>query len=101
MSEVLPKGWVISRLENCTKILDNFRKPINSKERAKRIEGKNVLDLFPYYGATGKVGYIDDFLQRGFGPTMKFSIWRWIMFAIYGRRLPPALSRVTPVTLAR
>ncbi len=65
MNGALPKGWVISRLENCTKILDNFRKPINSKERAIRIEGKNVLDLFPYYGATGKVGYIDDFLIEG------------------------------------
>lgn len=36
--------------------LDGFRKPINATERATR-EG-----CIPYYGATGQVGWIDDFL---------------------------------------
>lgn len=36
--------------------MDNFRKPINASERAKR-EGD-----IPYYGATGQVGWIDDYL---------------------------------------
>lgn len=35
---------------------DSFRKPINASERAKR-EG-----TVPYYGATGQVGWIDDYL---------------------------------------
>jgi len=49
MIETLPKGWIITKLENCTRILDGFRKPINSKERNKRIAGENTNDLFPYY----------------------------------------------------
>jgi type I restriction enzyme S subunit len=65
MMETLPKGWVTTKLENCTRILDNFREPVNSKERNKRIKGKNIEDLFPYYGATGQVGYINDFLIEG------------------------------------
>ena len=65
MSNRLPKGWVMTELDNCSKILDNFRKPINSKERTKRITGKNINELFSYYGATGKVGYIDDYLIEG------------------------------------
>ncbi|MDE1925984.1 MAG: restriction endonuclease subunit S [Burkholderiales bacterium] len=40
-------------------ILDSKRVPINSDERATRIAGKHVSELFPYYGATGQVGWID------------------------------------------
>lgn len=46
-------------------ILDSFRKPINRKERDNRILNKKTTELFPYYGATGRVGYIDDFLLEG------------------------------------
>lgn len=65
MSETLPQGWVITELEKCTRILDSYRVPINSKERNKRIADKTINDLFPYYGATGRVGYIDSFLIEG------------------------------------
>jgi type I restriction enzyme, S subunit len=58
----LPMGWDIIPLEKIVEILDSQRVPINSGERAKRIENKNESELYPYYGATGKVGYIDDFL---------------------------------------
>ena len=61
----LPSGWCVCRLEQIAKILDNYRKPINSNERSKRVEGKAEEELFPYYGATGQVGYIDDFLING------------------------------------
>jgi len=44
-------------------VLDNKRKPIKAKERANRIEGKKIL--YPYYGATGFVGYIDEYLIDG------------------------------------
>ena len=44
-------------------IYDNMRKPINSDERSKRIESAKAL--YPYYGATGKVGMIDDYLFDG------------------------------------
>jgi type I restriction enzyme, S subunit len=55
MSE-LPEGWTDCKLQDCVKVLDNLRVPVNSDERNKR-KG-NV----PYYGATGQVGWIDDFL---------------------------------------
>ena len=35
---------------------DSYRKPINATERADRIGD------IPYYGATGQVGWIDDYL---------------------------------------
>lgn len=53
----VPENWCWTYLtKGYAKCLDNCRRPINSSERAKR-EGK-----IPYYGATGQVGYIDDFL---------------------------------------
>lgn len=60
--DVLPEGWEIKKLESLADILDSQRKPINSKEREKRIQGKSDNKLFPYYGATGEVGKIDDYL---------------------------------------
>lgn len=35
------------------------------QERAKRIKGKSRSELYPYYGATGEVGLIDDFIFEG------------------------------------
>lgn len=57
-----------SYYENCSilddiEILDNIRKPINKEERLKRLN-KNTLK-YPYYGATGIVGEIDDYLYNG------------------------------------
>jgi type I restriction enzyme S subunit len=52
----LPKGWCESKLEDCVEILDKIRVPVNSDERCNRKGG------IPYYGATGQVGWIDDFL---------------------------------------
>ena len=53
------------KLGDVADILDSFRKPINSTERAKRIQGKNETELYPYYGATGQVGLIDEYLTDG------------------------------------
>ncbi|HCY75483.1 MAG TPA: hypothetical protein DHV28_06140 [Ignavibacteriales bacterium] len=61
----LPPNWSWVKLGDVCKILDNKRSPINSDERDKRISGKPIESLFPYYGATGQVGYIDDFLLEG------------------------------------
>ena len=56
----LPDNWVWTRLIGYfAECLDNFRKPINATERAKR-KGN-----IPYYGATGQVGVIDDYLLEG------------------------------------
>ena len=54
----LPEGWEWCRLGDVADCLDGFRKPINATERAGRTG--NV----PYYGATGQVGWIDDFLTN-------------------------------------
>lgn len=61
----LPNGWISSKLEDVCDICDNLRKPINSAERVNRISGKGQSELYPYYGATGLVGYIDDYLTDG------------------------------------
>lgn len=54
--------WKYLPLSKAAEICDNLRKPINSKERNERIAGKSVSELFPYYGDTGQVGYIDDYI---------------------------------------
>ena len=56
----LPTSWQIKTLGEICEILDNMRKPINSIEREQRL--KNSTTKYAYYGATGQVGYIDDFL---------------------------------------
>ena len=58
----LPEGWAWTRLENCIEVLDKHRIPINAEERGKRIANKAISELNPYYGATGQVGWIDDYL---------------------------------------
>ncbi|MCX6143333.1 MAG: restriction endonuclease subunit S [Ignavibacteriales bacterium] len=61
----LPDGWIESKLRDVCEVLDSQRSPINSEERQKRIAGKSQSELFPYFGATGQVGHIDDFLLDG------------------------------------
>ena len=61
----LPEGWAIDNLENIVDILDSQRIPLNSTEREARICGKPPDILYPYYGATGQVGEIDDFIFDG------------------------------------
>ncbi|WP_081618490.1 restriction endonuclease subunit S [Methyloversatilis universalis] len=65
MSRVLPKGWVEVRLEDAVELLDFEREPVNSEERTKRLAGKKEGELYPYYGATGQAGWIDDFRSEG------------------------------------
>lgn len=52
-------AWEEKKLEECVEILDSQRKPIESKERANR-KGE-----YPYYGASGIIDYIDDYLFEG------------------------------------
>jgi type I restriction enzyme S subunit len=55
----LPPGWVQASLENVVAIRDDLRMPVNAKERAKRV------GPYPYYGATGQVGWIDGYRMDG------------------------------------
>jgi type I restriction enzyme S subunit len=48
--------WKIQPLSQAVEILDSRRVPVNSEERKKRV------GTIPYYGATGRVGWIDDYL---------------------------------------
>lgn len=61
----LPKGWVWARLGDVVEIYDGRRVPINAKEREQRTKGKGPEELYPYYGATGQVGFIDGYLFDG------------------------------------
>src|SRR5690242_20363678 len=61
----ISKKWNWGKLGDAVQVLDNLRKPINSSERQKRIANKSTNELFPYYGATGQVGWIDNFITSG------------------------------------
>lgn len=58
----LPENWAETTLNTVVDIYDSERKPVNSSEREKRISGKEKSELYPYYGATGQVGYIDNYI---------------------------------------
>lgn len=64
-SRSIPKNWEVVKLGEVCEILDGKRKPINATERDKRIVGKEKSELFPYFGSTGQVGWIDNFLLDG------------------------------------
>ena len=65
MSESLPNGWVRASLEEVADVRDFEREPINSSDRENRINGKSESELYPYFGATGQVGFIDSFRSDG------------------------------------
>jgi type I restriction enzyme S subunit len=55
----LPNGWRPSTLGEVARVLDSRRIPLNARERDAR------RGPFPYYGANGQVGTIDDYLFEG------------------------------------
>ena len=48
--------WETKRLDECASFLDEQRKPIKSTERSSEFK------LYPYYGASGVIDYIDDYI---------------------------------------
>ena len=50
----MKKGWEYKTLGECCEILDRFRKPI---KQSKRESGR-----IPYYGATGLLDYVNDYI---------------------------------------
>lgn len=50
----MKEGWEINDLDEIVDILDNLRKPITKRDR---IEGD-----YPYYGATGILSYVHDYI---------------------------------------
>ena len=53
-NNVLPEGWEVKKLGEVCEILDNKRKPIRKKDR--------IPGPYPYYGATGILDYVKDFI---------------------------------------
>lgn len=53
---VIPEDWEVFPLDELVDFLDGQRKPIKDSDRA-RIRGE-----FPYYGASGVVDYINDYI---------------------------------------
>ena len=61
----MSNNWNVVPFTEAVDIWDTLRKPINSSERTSRIAGKKQSELYPYYGATGQVGFIDDYITDG------------------------------------
>ncbi|WP_222611743.1 restriction endonuclease subunit S [Seonamhaeicola algicola] len=55
----IPKGWEVKRLDDLADILNSKRIPLSTRERSTR-KGK-----FPYYGASGIIDFVDDYLFDG------------------------------------
>lgn len=55
----LPATWALTKLSEVAEVHDDLREPVNAKERARR------AGPYPYYGATGQVGWIDAYRQDG------------------------------------
>src|SRR3989442_14699370 len=56
MTAQIPDGWQIKPLSELVEFLDRMRVPVKETDREKR------RGPFPYYGANGLVGWIDDFI---------------------------------------
>jgi len=52
----LPKDWNVDLIDECCKILDKHRVPLNQKER------NEIPGDIPYYGANGIVDYIGEYI---------------------------------------
>ena len=74
----LPDGWVCASVEQITDNFDGRRVPLKSTERDKR------SGPYPYYGASGIIDDIDDYLFNG----------EYLLIAEDGANL---LSRSTPI----
>lgn len=55
----LPEGWKVDSIGENFEILDNKRIPLSSRER------ENRKGVYPYYGATSIMDYVDDFIFEG------------------------------------
>ncbi|MGB6674958.1 MAG: restriction endonuclease subunit S [Candidatus Nitrosopolaris sp.] len=53
---LLPRTWTITQLSDLCEILDGQRIPIEESERKKR------KGMYPYYGASGIIDYMDGFI---------------------------------------
>jgi type I restriction enzyme, S subunit len=59
LKETCPSGWQISVLEKASRISNNLRFPINADQR------KEMKGVFPYYGPTKVLDYINEYRVEG------------------------------------
>lgn len=53
---VIPEDWSIAQLKDLVEFLDSQRRPVKASDRAK------MTGIYPYYGASGIVDYVNDYL---------------------------------------
>ena len=56
---MIPEGWRVGTLFDVAEIFDKQRKPLSAKER------EGIKRLYPYYGATSCMDYVDNYLFDG------------------------------------
>ena len=56
---MIPEGWRVGTLFDVADIFDKQRKPLSGKER------EGMKRLYPYYGATSCMDYVDNYLFDG------------------------------------
>jgi len=59
LGKEIPKGWKVKTLKDISYNFDSKRIPLSSRERQKR------QGIYPYYGATGIMDFIDDYIFDG------------------------------------
>ena len=82
-SGTLPAGWVNVHLSEVVSVLDNLPIPVNREERENRLKSGTGKPLYQYYGATGPVGLIDDYIYDG-------------EYVLLGEDAAPFLDRTKP-----
>ena len=56
---MIPKGWRVGKLFDVAEIFDKIRKPLSGRDRG------NMDKIYPYYGATSCMDYVDNYLFDG------------------------------------
>lgn len=56
---LIPTGWEVKSLLEVSYLYDNLRVPLSGMEREER------KGIYPYYGATSVMDYVDDFIYDG------------------------------------
>jgi type I restriction enzyme S subunit len=56
---MIPEGWQVKNLLEVASLYDSKRKPLSGNERSQ------MKKIYPYYGATSVMDYVDDFIFDG------------------------------------
>jgi len=59
LGKEIPKGWEVEKFGDVAEFHDHKRVPLSEIERQKR------RGIYPYHGANGVIGYIDDYIFDG------------------------------------